>query len=200
MNMVSVKINGVEYNLKGEESEEYLHRVAIYVDKKLKGILDNNSKLSTSSAAVLTAINASDDMMKNEKIYKDATEKLQEKKLQEKKLLEETESLRRQLIQSENYNDELNKKLKNDKKEVLLKKYEEENEKIRKELYFMQEAADKAIKENKKIKEDNKEFKFQAQTLKYKLIDLQNKFMENQIELAKAKKISKNPLLCSKHI
>ena len=40
MNVITVKINGLEYNLKGEESEEYLHKVAIYADKKIKGILD----------------------------------------------------------------------------------------------------------------------------------------------------------------
>ncbi|MCS4522060.1 cell division protein ZapA [Clostridium botulinum] len=34
MNIITVKINGVEYNLKGEEQEDYLHKVARYVDKR----------------------------------------------------------------------------------------------------------------------------------------------------------------------
>lgn len=197
MNMVSVKINGIEYNLKGDENEEYLHKVAIYVDKKMRGVLENNNKLSTTSAAVLTAINAIDDMMKSEKTFKDTTEKIQESKAENKKLHDEVESLKRQLNQLQNYNDELNEKLKKDKNEVLLKQCEEENEKLKKELLCMQEEASKAIKENKKVKDDNKELKFQLQTSKYKLIDLQNKFIENQIELAKTKKNSENPLINS---
>nr|WP_278001134.1 cell division protein ZapA [Clostridium botulinum] len=66
MNIITVKINGVEYNLKGEEQEDYLHKVARYVDKKIADILDNNPKLSTSSASILTAINAVDDGLKKE--------------------------------------------------------------------------------------------------------------------------------------
>ncbi len=66
MNIITVKINGVEYNLKGDEQEDYLHKVARYVDKKIADILENNPKLSTSSASILTAINAVDDGLKKE--------------------------------------------------------------------------------------------------------------------------------------
>ena len=64
MNVVTVKINGMEYNLKGEESIEYLTEIANYVDRKVNSIIDNNKKLSTSSAAMLAAMNAVDDMYK----------------------------------------------------------------------------------------------------------------------------------------
>ena len=66
MNIVTIKINGNEYNLKGDEREEYLHMVASYVDKKIKNIMGNNEKLSTSSAAILTALNLGDDMFKSQ--------------------------------------------------------------------------------------------------------------------------------------
>ena len=57
MNTVTVKINGVEYNLKGKEDDEYLLKVAAYVDSKFKEISVNNNKLSLSSVAVLSALN-----------------------------------------------------------------------------------------------------------------------------------------------
>lgn len=36
MNTVTVKINGMEYNLKGKEDDEYLLKVSEYVDVNLK--------------------------------------------------------------------------------------------------------------------------------------------------------------------
>ena len=75
MNVVTIKINGNEYNLKGEEKEEYLHMVASYVDKKIKNIMGNNEKLSTSSAAILTALNLGDDMFKSRSLCKELSNK-----------------------------------------------------------------------------------------------------------------------------
>lgn len=66
MNTVTVKINGVEYNLKGKEHEEYLFEVAKYVDGKFKEILANNGKLSTTAVAVLSALNLADEYFKAE--------------------------------------------------------------------------------------------------------------------------------------
>lgn len=64
MNRVTVKINGVEYNLKGKEDGKYLLNVAGYVDGKFKEISANNSKLGTSSVAVLAALNIADELFK----------------------------------------------------------------------------------------------------------------------------------------
>lgn len=64
MNRVTVKINGVEYNLKGKEDGKYLLDVAGYVDGKFREILANNSKLGTSSVAVLAALNIADELFK----------------------------------------------------------------------------------------------------------------------------------------
>ena len=64
MNKVTVEINGMEYNLKGEENREYLINVANYVDSKIKNLIDGNKKLSTASSAILTAMNSVDEMFK----------------------------------------------------------------------------------------------------------------------------------------
>ncbi len=63
-NKVNVRIAGKDYTLVGNETEEYIQKVALYVDKKLNTIMNQNSKLSTSMASVLTAINIADDYFK----------------------------------------------------------------------------------------------------------------------------------------
>ncbi len=80
----TVKINGQEYVLAGEESEEYMHEVAIYVDKKMSEIHRKYNKLSTSMVAVLAAVNIADELLKERrkspaKPKKDATAKEQAK-------------------------------------------------------------------------------------------------------------------------
>lgn len=69
-NRVVLKISGMEYSIKGHGTEEYLHRLGLYVDKKMTEILRNNNRLSTHMAAILTALNVADEMMKT----KDAKE------------------------------------------------------------------------------------------------------------------------------
>lgn len=80
-NKVVVRISGKDYTLVGTESDEYIQKVALYIDKKMNEILRTNSKLSTSMAAVLTALNVADDFFKaheNENNYKKELKKLQE--------------------------------------------------------------------------------------------------------------------------
>ena len=60
MNKVIVKINGSEYPMVGEKSEEHMLRVARYVDQEIRKITTANPKLSTSSASILSAINIAD--------------------------------------------------------------------------------------------------------------------------------------------
>jgi len=60
----TVIINGHEYVLAGEEPEEYMHEVAIYVDKKMSEIHRKYDKLSTSMVAVLAAVNIADELLK----------------------------------------------------------------------------------------------------------------------------------------
>lgn len=64
-NRVEVRIAGNDYTLLGVESEEYIHKVALYIDKKMNEILRGSNKLSTSMAAVLTAVNVADEYIKS---------------------------------------------------------------------------------------------------------------------------------------
>lgn len=194
MNIVTVKINGIEYNLKGDEREEYLHKVAGYVDKKVKNILENNRKLSTSSAAILSAVNVVDDMFKKQKEYEEFIGKLNQMEKVQNSYVEQMEALKKQLNHMEQYNAELQLKLKSNLSNQQLEQLEQNVQKLTKELEITQETAQKSIKENSVLKSENKEFKFQLQSAKYKIIDLQHKLVENQINLAKEKK-QKHPFL-----
>lgn len=194
MNVVTVKINGLEYNLKGEEKEEYLQMLAGYVDKKIKSILDNNSKLNLSSAAVLTAVNAVDDLFKCDMAYKDLCVEIEEAEKKEKDLGQENECLKKQVEELQRTNEELTFKINNDNSEGLLSSKEEELAAMSKEIEHWKEISEKYLKDSTSYKTENKELKFQLQSARYKIIDLQNKLVENQINLVKVKKMN-NPLI-----
>ncbi len=70
-NKVEIRIAGKDYKLVGVEADEYIQRIGLYVDKKMNEILKQNSKLSTSMAAVLTALNVADDFVKTKEREKD---------------------------------------------------------------------------------------------------------------------------------
>lgn len=194
MNVVTIKINGNEYNLKGDEKEEYLHMVASYVDKKIKNIMGNNEKLSTSSAAILTALNLGDDMFKSRSLCKELSNKSESLEKHDKEFIEQLEDYKKQLNHMEAYNQELQSKCKNMENGEYVKTLEQENIRIQEELEAMKESTKNCIEENRKVKVEVKEMKFNLQSSKYKIIDLQNKIIEYQISLAKQRKIN-NPLL-----
>lgn len=86
-NKIEVRIGGKEYTLVGVESEEYMQRVALYIDKKMVEIMRLNSKLSTAMASVLTAVNVADDYFK-------AHENAESQKLELKRIREELDKAR----------------------------------------------------------------------------------------------------------
>jgi len=78
--------------------------------------------------------------------------------------------------------------------ETIYKNHQLEIEKLNKDQKVIIETAQKHISESVKLLSENKELKFQLQSSKYKIIDLQNKLIENGVDLAKIKKILNNPL------
>ena len=71
-NKVKVLINNTEYTLVTAEPAEYVQRVAVKVDKKIKEIQSEYPQLTNVMSAMLTAINLSDEYIKLE----DATDNL----------------------------------------------------------------------------------------------------------------------------
>ncbi|AUN18973.1 cell division protein ZapA [Clostridium botulinum] len=189
MNIITVKINGVEYNLKGEEQEDYLHKVARYVDKKIADILENNPKLSTSSASILTAINAIDEGLKKEEQIENLQLEIDKlKKVQHHQNLK-VEEIRNLLAEEK----EKNKDLEAQDVDDSIREYKEKLEKLQVQMGLMEKTAKKYMEENNKIKIQNKELKFQLQSSKYKVLDLEKKLMDSQLNLVKEKK-KLNPL------
>ncbi len=63
-NKVEVKIKGRYYTITANEPEEYIYKICSYVDRKIGETVQMNSRLNTDMAAVLTAINISDEYYK----------------------------------------------------------------------------------------------------------------------------------------
>jgi len=99
-NKVEVKIAGKDYTLVGAESDEYIQKVGLYIDRKMNEILRVNSTLSTSMAAVLTAVNVADDFFKSHeeegnlrRELKRTSEEVVSLKEEKRRLIEENSTL-----------------------------------------------------------------------------------------------------------
>ena len=62
-NRVTVTVGGLKYTLLATEGEEYVHRVAAYVDEKLRETAKAGGS-SQMGCAVLTAVNIADERFK----------------------------------------------------------------------------------------------------------------------------------------
>lgn len=161
MGTVTVTINDQDYNLKAQENEEYLKKIALFVDGKIHSIMENNSSLSVSSAVVLASLNAADEMFK----FKDKYEAL--------------------LTREEEF------KQKEREFTSMINSQEEQISELVKEREILEHTAQKYIEECTKLKSSNKELKFQSQSDRYKILDLEQKLIGNQIDLVKERKQNK---------
>jgi len=71
INRVKVRISGEDYYIKGQASEEYIKRVAQYVDNKMYDLEKKYPNLSRTKLAVLTALNITDDLFKLKQEYEE---------------------------------------------------------------------------------------------------------------------------------
>ena len=88
-NRVDVLIAGKTYTISGYESDEYIQRVGLHVDRKMNEVLKSNNTLSTSIAAVLTALNIADDYYKAHENEIEFKKEVVTSKLEIEKLLAE---------------------------------------------------------------------------------------------------------------
>ena len=91
-NRVTVTVGGLKYTLLATEGEEYVHRVAAYVDEKLRETTKAGGS-SQMGCAVLTAVNIADERFKEQ----EASENLRR---QIKELLEESAKLKLELSEA----------------------------------------------------------------------------------------------------
>lgn len=91
-NRVTVTVGGLKYTLLAVEDENYVHRVAAYVNEKLKETTRAGG-VSQMDAAVLTAINIADERFKEQEASVDLRRQL-------KDLMEENAKLKMELSES----------------------------------------------------------------------------------------------------
>lgn len=60
-NKVKINIGGINYFITSEETEEYMVALSEEVDAKIKKIGESNERLSTTMAAVLSALDFADE-------------------------------------------------------------------------------------------------------------------------------------------
>lgn len=94
-NNTKVLIGGNVYTLSGEESEEYIQRVALYINNKLDEIqqTENAKQLNTRLLSVLLDINIADDYFKAKETINELTQLIDSKDKTIETLNKENESL-----------------------------------------------------------------------------------------------------------
>ncbi len=200
MNIITVKINGMEYNLKGEENDEYLHMVAKFVDKRIRTLMENNSKLGSGDATILAALNMGDELLKNKESYERLSENYTKAANDNKVLISELEQMKKQIESLENINKELKEQVENlsDNRDLRLK---EEMQKIDSEMEVMTEVSNEIKSENEKLTMLNKKLAARNRELRSDICDKTRnikelaKELDNKNEELIKEKLKKNPLL-----
>lgn len=185
-NKVIVRINGSEYTLMGEDSEDYLFSIANYVDKKVKEVLQSNSKHSTTSAAILTSLTLADDLFKarREIEIQKTSMKAPEEKIKE--FQREYEELKLAYMSvCKEYEDF---KQEQASKEEDLNNLMEEYNKIYTSFIEKSDEYEKLLKENTYVKEQNQALENKILENDMHIQNLKDQLLENQIELVKVRK------------
>lgn len=167
MNRVSVRIDGVDYNIAGEKPEAEIVKVAKYIDNELKEIFSKAPSLTKINAAILMSVNVADKLFdarsENDQL-KDKIEKLESSITNTSEDLEkEFDSVLEKLAQS----DEMLAKVKSERDQLKLD-LEESDSKIESISLAGSSASDPDIE--KKIKS----------------MQMQIKEMENKVAVAEA--------------
>jgi cell division protein ZapA len=64
MGAVTVRIHGEEYSIRSQDDPAYVHRVADFVDARIRETAAASKVLSPSRVAVLTALNIADELIR----------------------------------------------------------------------------------------------------------------------------------------
>jgi cell division protein ZapA len=101
-NKVVVRIGSNEYTLTGEESPDYIQRVAALVDKKTQEIIRADSSLSIAQTAVLASINMGDDVLKQHHFSESNLRKIRELEKRLEASAGESDALRQEISAARN--------------------------------------------------------------------------------------------------
>ncbi|AGL01168.1 cell division protein ZapA [Desulfoscipio gibsoniae] len=83
-NRVDVEINGVRYTLKGDAAPENMFKMSRHVDEKIKQVIRRNPRLSLYKAAVLVALNITEELFTLREEYENLVHILEPESKQKK--------------------------------------------------------------------------------------------------------------------
>lgn len=161
---VYINIQGIEYPIIGDVSEEHITKLASFVDEMISDIIKNNIYISKNKAAILCSLNIADELSKAKEIISALEEKVNG--------IEDIHDLKAQL---KNLSD-----------------YAESNLKQNNRLQDQVELLELELMESKELieqyKEKAKQSHYEIEASRKTILDLQNQLFESQIQLVKANK------------
>ncbi len=84
-----VEIFGQEYKIKGVGNPQYIHKIAGYVDKKMREIAHSSGIMSQSRIAIMAALNITDELYQVRETREKAERELESQAAKLGELLEE---------------------------------------------------------------------------------------------------------------
>ena len=100
-NRVTVSICGEEYTLVAQEAPSYMQKVGGYVDAKLSELL-TGAKVGRSDAAVLAAVNITDELFKEREATEALRAQIKEYSDEAQRARNESSELKRELFKLQN--------------------------------------------------------------------------------------------------
>lgn len=185
-NKVTVRINGAEYTLTGDDSEDYLFSIANFVDKKVKEILYGNPKHSNTSSAVLSALTITDELFKTRREAEVLKRSIREPEEKIKKISEEYRSLHEAYQEIQREFEEYARL--QDERTADIDTLKREYSDIYENYMKKNEEYERLIKENAFLKERNERLEVEVSQTQESVASLKDQLLESQIELVRVKK------------
>ena len=79
MGSIEVDILGQKYSIKGDASEEYIKKLAAFVDLKLKEVHNSSPSMAPLKAAILVSLNSADELHRLKEEQEKAAKNIEEK-------------------------------------------------------------------------------------------------------------------------
>ncbi|MEW6108820.1 MAG: cell division protein ZapA [Nitrospirota bacterium] len=79
MGSVEVNILGQKYTIKGDAPEDYIIKLAAFVDERLKEVHSNSPNITPLKAAILASLSIADELYKLREAQEKATRDIEEK-------------------------------------------------------------------------------------------------------------------------
>lgn len=108
---ITVTINGRNYTLRHDETDEYVHRIVQFLNNKVAAVSRGGLQLGEQTALVMSSITITDELFKTQKNFNTLKNEIKRMMDEYDKLKLENQELEKQYLKiSEDY-EEINKKL-----------------------------------------------------------------------------------------